>query len=412
MIAFAHYRSTDNGFFRYIWWLFKTFLLLAGSIFSTCASSAEVAENIQIHGFASQGLISSTHNNFFGPSGNSVSTEYTELGVNFSYRPHPDLQFSAQAMSRRAGETDNGSIRLDYGFIGYNLISTESTKAGFLLGKIKNPLGFYNETRDIAFTRPSIVLPQSIYFDRTRNFALSATGAQFYAEHTNDSGLLSFRASVGNPKLGDKSSEYAVLGGDRPGDISGKTSYLGRLMYEWDGDRLRLAVTHGKVNSQYNPGASDPFASGTFSFSPWMLSFQYNTEKWSFTSEYALRESKFSGFGPVLSDREIHGESAYVQGVYRFAPSWEGLIRYDALYQDKHDRSGEKNALLSKRPAYFYYAKDWTIGLRHDVTPSFMLSGEFHTIDGTGWLPFEDNLGSVSPVRRWNLFLFQGAYRF
>jgi len=108
----------------------------------------------------------------------------------------------------------------------------------------------------------------------------------------------------------------------------------------------------------------------------------------------------------------VQGESAYIQGAYRFAVGWEGLIRYDVLYQDRHDRSGERNAALSGKPAYSYYAKDWTIGLRHDVTPSFMISGEFHTVDGTGWLPFEDNLGPVSPVRRWNMFLLQGAYRF
>ena len=411
MIASACSRFS-SGLSCYIGQSSVRLMVLAGSLMPFAVQGAEMPDNLQLHGFASQGLISTTHNNFFGPSENSVSSEFTELGVNVSYRPNPDLQLSAQALSRRAGETDKGNVRLDYGFLGYTPVSSNNWQIGGLVGKVKNPLGFYNETRDIAFTRPSILLPQSIYFDRTRNFGLSATGIQLFAEHTDDAGLLSFRVSIGKPDLGDKSMEYALLGGDRPGHVSGTTSYLGRLMYEWGGERLRLAVTRAQVNTKYEPGTPDPFLAGTFTFSPWVLSAQYNTEQLSFTSEYALREGTFKGFGPLIPDVTSQGESAYVQMAYRFAPKWDGLVRYDLLYQDRRDRSGERTAAVTGKPAYSYYAKDWTIGLRRDITSSFMVSGEFHSINGTGWLPFEDNLGPGPTKRRWNMFLLQASYRF
>ena len=83
-------------------------------------------------------------------------------------RPLSNLQFSVQGLSRTAGEGSPGNIRLDYGFIDYTFSNQENSQFGIRLGRMKNPLGFYNDTRDVPFTRPSILLPQSIYFDRTR----------------------------------------------------------------------------------------------------------------------------------------------------------------------------------------------------------------------------------------------------
>ena len=143
----------------------------------TAPAAAEgLSDTTQIHGFASQGLVSTDRNNFFGDSEDRFSAQFTELGINVSALPNPDLKLAAQILSRRAGAVDNGSPRLDYAFVDYRLASSQSGNIGVQLGKTKNPLGLYNDTRDVAFTRPSILLPQSIYFDRTRNVAFSATG--------------------------------------------------------------------------------------------------------------------------------------------------------------------------------------------------------------------------------------------
>src|SRR5688500_3746484 len=81
----------------------------------------KLPHNLQIHGFASQGwFMSSGNNNVFGKSSSdSGSFDFRELGLNASMRPLTNLQFSAQMMSRTAGEGSPGNIRLDYGFIDY-----------------------------------------------------------------------------------------------------------------------------------------------------------------------------------------------------------------------------------------------------------------------------------------------------
>lgn len=74
-------------------------------------------------------------------------------------------------LSRRAGEGNTGTPRLDYGFLDYRLFSQEVNQVWYTRWPVEESI-FYNDTRDVAFTRPGILLPQSIYFDRTRNLGL------------------------------------------------------------------------------------------------------------------------------------------------------------------------------------------------------------------------------------------------
>ena len=80
-------------------------------------------DTAQVHGFATQGVIWTSDNRFFGDSPN-VSTEFTELGINGSVRPRQDLLLSAQLLSRRAGDTDGGDIRLD--FVSFRIANLEN----------------------------------------------------------------------------------------------------------------------------------------------------------------------------------------------------------------------------------------------------------------------------------------------
>ena len=374
--------------------------------------SDSLPESLQIHGFASQGFIETSDNNFFGDSQNGGSFDYRELGLNASLRPLPNLQLSAQILSRTAGEGNNGDVRLDYGFADYSFISNETNLLGLRLGRIKNPLGLYNDTRDVPFTRPTILLPQSIYFDRTRNLALSADGAQLYGEHRMDSGNLSFQIGAVYPKADDLETELAILGDNLPGKLEGDLSYIGRIIYERDGGRLRLALTGARVNISYKPALAfpDDLLAGTNPFTPWILSAQYNAERWSLTAEYALRSLKYKDFG--IPDLSFTGESYYLQGTYRFNPKWEAVLRYDVLYTDKDDRDGSDFAAATGLPAYNFFAKDFTVGLRWNITPSFMLRGEYHRVNGTAWLPLLDNPNPADATQHWNLFAIRASYRF
>ena len=382
--------------------------------------TTELPGDFQIHGFASQAYISTSNNDVFGNSDNGGTFGFTEAGLNASVRPLPRLQLSAQVLSRRAGEGNTGMPRLDYAVFDYRLYSHEVNQFGIRVGRLKNPFGFYNDTRDVAFTRPGILLPQSIYFDRTRNLGLSGDSVQLYGE-TAVSSLGTFSTQFGTwlPIVSDKDTELSILGALPRGQLNREVSYIGRGIFETNDKRLRLGVSGIWLNTSYDPNSTlnDPVGAGSFQFTPVYFSAQYNMERWSLTSEYAIRHLKYDhNFGldntgkvsnPV-NGINIYGESFYVQGEYRFTPKWEGLIRYDVLFTDRSDRDGSRSKVPHSR-----FAKDITVGLRWNVTPQFMLRAEYHHVNGTGWLSRLDNPASEGPLsQHWDFYAVQASYRF
>ena len=111
------------------------------------AAEKQNLNGLQVHGFLSQGYIKTTDtkNDVFGDSSSGKgSFDFREIGVNASHRPMTNLQFSMQLLSRQTGEASKGGIRIDYGFLDYTAIASESKELGVRLGRTKNPFGFYN----------------------------------------------------------------------------------------------------------------------------------------------------------------------------------------------------------------------------------------------------------------------------
>lgn len=131
------------------------------------ALALELFEGFQVHGFLSQGYILTTNNNFFGSSERGGSLDFTEMGINASWMVRPYLQTAVQILSRRAGEAAENEPELDFALLDYTAVETADRRLGVRGGRVRLPFGLYGDTRDVAFTRPSILLPQSIYFDRT-----------------------------------------------------------------------------------------------------------------------------------------------------------------------------------------------------------------------------------------------------
>ncbi|MBY0475265.1 MAG: OprO/OprP family phosphate-selective porin [Nitrosomonas sp.] len=377
--------------------------------------------DLQFHGFVSQAYITTSDNNVFGNSDNGGSFGLTEAGLNASVRPLPRLQLSAQVLSRRAGEGNSGEPRLDYAILDYQLYAHEANQFGIRVGRLKNPFGFYNETRDVAFTRPSILLPQSIYFDRTRNLGLSSDSVQLYGDTSVfDWGTFSAQFGVTLPVVDDKDTESSLLGSVRKGHLNREVSYIGRGIFETNDKRLRLGISGIWLNTSYDPNSrlNDPLGPGALQFTPVIFSAQYNAERWTLTSEYAIRPFDYNnGFRTPPAPRglngiDIVGESYYFQGEYRFTPKWEGIVRYDALFTDRSDRDGSEFAKLTGGISHTRFAKDITVGLRWNVTPAFMLRAEYHYVNGTAWLSRLDNPSPLATEQHWHLYGILGSYRF
>ncbi len=373
----------------------------------------ELTDDIQLHGFLTQGYFLTSDNRLFGTSDRGGSFDYTEAGLTGSWTPNADLRFAAQVLFRRAGEGHENDIELDFGLLDYTILSTVDYRLGVRLGRFKIPFGLYNDTRDVLFTRPTILLPQSIYDDTTRDLALSADGGLIYSEYRNGWGNLSLELGMGIPRGGSLDTELAILGFNFPGNTFSDLSYIGRLSYDLDDGKYRMAISSAWVDTRYDPKLFPPddLLAGKDIFTPIILSVQYNEERWSLTAEYAIRPIKDTGFGEGF-DRSIIGESYYLQGEYRFNKDWQTIVRYDAKYIDRNDKSGEKYQAETGYPAYFQYAKTWTFGLRYYVNPSFLIAAEYNFVNGTAWLPYQDNPNFEDWKQRWNIFSIAAGFRF
>ena len=386
-------------------------LLLSLYPFNFCQADDEswLPQSIQIHGFLSQGFVHTSDNNFYGHSDDSISTDFRELGINGSWRALPELQLALQVTYRDAGQSDEKGLRIDYGLVDYTFYTSEILSFGVKAGRVPTPYGLYNDTRDVARTRPSILLPQSIYFDVNRNLAISGDGGYFYGEYRSDFGDFSLIAEGHVPRTDDPSFKYGIVG-DFPGEMEGNASWLTQLNYEWQNGRVRLGIGLGQFNSQYQPDENTfNFDAGKVQSTPLILSAQYNAENWSFTSEYVLRNSQVSGFG-LFPDSETTGESFYFQGTYQLTAYLEALLRYDYLVNDRNDRDGSDYAAETGRQAHSNFAKDWTIGLRAEVLPRFLISAEYHRVNGTAWVAQQENPNGTT--QHWDLFLMMLSYDF
>lgn len=375
-------------------------------------------EDLQLHGFLSQGFVKTSDNRFYGPSDDG-SWDFREIGANLSYQPRPDLLLAGQLLSRTAGDMYVGRVRVDYALVDYAPVMNQDKRAGLRVGRLKNPLGLYNDTRDVPFTRPSIFLPQSIYFDRVRNLELSSDGAGIYSDMQTQWGDFFLEASLGNLNV-DKNVEYTFLNQDWPGKLDTDDPWFtGRLMYELDGGRLRLAASGAAGELNYRPGINDVLGPGAVEMELWILSAQYNEENWNVTAEYMNNPVRWNHFFsltpnfplPPALDRETTAEGWYVQATYRPAVHWELLLRYDVSYLDNNDRDGQKSEVKFGIPAHNFFAKDLTFGIRWDITKQFMMRAEYHRVEGTSWLSSREN-DLTDTEKNWGMFSFLASYRF
>lgn len=369
-------------------------------------------DRFQIHGFASFTAVKTSENRFFGNS-TDVSLQFIEVAVNASYQIDPRVLFAGQVLARRAGDMYDGSPSLDYALADVTLEATSTRRFGLRLGRLKKPIGLYNETRDVPFTRPTIFLPQVVYFDKVRNMALSSDGLMLYGDLYTAHGNFSMTLSGGQSVV-DDNVEWTFLGGDYPGKFkSHGVDWVGSLWYTSLGERLRLGLSGFTSSFSYHPGLDLDFEAGQTDINYVVASVQYNTEDWTLTSEYLRLPLEWQDYGLSFPYRKTSGEGYYVQAAYRLRQQLELTLRYEEGVTDRKDRDGTRasEALGGAVPPSDYYAKIWTFGVRWDIGRHVMLRADYERHQGSLTLSSRENDPS-DLVEDWDLYALQVAVRF
>jgi hypothetical protein len=378
---------------------------------------AVAADSLTTHLFVSQALTCTDHNNYLGDTERRASLDFSEIGVGAALMVTPRWRLAGQLLSRRAGENDDGNLRLDYGFVGFTPISDMTQSLQLRAGRIPFAHGLYNESRDVAFTRSGIFMPQGLYLDRIRNSRFAIDGADL--DWMNSWGLhtVRWRTQLGVLRVDDdEAADYGA--GGLVHTLDAKFSWTFRAEYDWDEGRLRSAVGHSVGNFNYRGDLLILEYSGELMARQQYLSLEYNLEKWILAAE--LETSKFDAGdigGRGVLTLITRGMGYYAQATYRIDPHWSVLLRHNEYYIDRKDRDGDIFTLLGI-PRAVASARDVTLGLSWQPDRHWLLRAEATQVHGLAWITARDNPDLYVPFnntevdKSWLLLAAQVAFRY
>lgn len=343
-------------------------------------------ENIRLNGFASQGYLSSSEHNFLADSADGT-LQFNEVGLTVNTLLSDKLRVGAQLLSRDLGEVGNNEVRLDWGFGDYRV----NDYLGVHLGKVKLPLGLYNEGRDSDFLRAMAFLPQSIYNENQRDMLVAYQGLGIYGNLAFDAaGDLDYQLFYGTTNMPDDSlmlqtlaNSFSNLSGNQEITNVNQTDaivYGGSLVYNTPLDGLRLGASFFDSEMDFDvTGASQSGAASLDIDGHYILSLEYTQSLFGLMAEYMQMDTSQTFLGTTGNERTP--EAWYVMLHWYATDQLTLSVLYDVLYADKDDKDGN-NFVAMGMPDYLGWRKDLGFGARYDLSDNWTLKAEYHKVKG------------------------------
>ncbi len=403
-------------------------IIMALFIICTGQVHAWDTDDITIHGFASAGYMCSDHYNFL-TSSKGGSFEFNEVGINFSTDIRDNMRIGLQLYSFDLGDIGNNEIKLDWAFLDYEW----KEKLGLRVGKIKTPLGLYNEMQDYDMLHTAILFPQSIYSKNMRETLISFQGLDIYGKISlGVMGKLDYDFYLGG-------SEIATDGGmaklnERDGVIfkSSKIDYLTGNKITWHTPLKGLnfcgSFTHYQAEnnmeynlplSSFNPSLPDqltalvPMRVSLNKAFLYIVSVEYEYQNLSLAGEYCWQNqhlksyldlSPFGGISRIpFLNMKPDFKSCYALISYRFNDWFEAGTYYAIFLNDEDFQTTD---LLKTQ-------RDLAVSTRFDINESWLIKLEVHFMGGAGLVVEKDNPDlDYNSEPNWILYAIKTTFNF
>ncbi|MFT4993571.1 MAG: hypothetical protein ACI965_000591 [Paraglaciecola sp.] len=379
----------------------------------SCMVSHVWGENLQLHGFVAQGLIQARNSNFVNDDGD-VSVKLTEAGINASYRISSRIRVAGQGVYLNGGNRYPEGARLDYLFVDWQWVNSLDWQVNLYLGRNKNYHWLYSSTRDVPHTRPSIILPQSIYFDVFRDVALGSDGVALRASTSNDFGDWDINWSYGTSNISLEQTKN-ILNEGANGGLKHEYDHQINLLWKPFSSQYQLGFNILDSEFSYRQGKQDVFVNGTARTQRLMFNFAFFSENWDIASELVRERVVFENILFLGFNNDSIAEGGYVQGQYYVSREVNLIARLDLFDRDRKDRMGRNIELLSGGmvPGYFGFMDQATVGLSWAFADNMQLRGEYHRIKGAGRLsPVLSPNVLLNNEKYWNMWALQLMYWF
>ena len=401
-------------------------LFLTGVWDSHCLYAERISEKIQLNGFISQGFLYSSKNDFVPQASENGSFEFSEIGLTFAVDVSEKLRLGFQVLARDFGPIGNYKIEMDWGFADYRF----SNAFGIRVGKIKMPLGFFNEVRSTDPLFPSVILPQSIYDETYRPVFVAYNGIGIYGNLDIGAGSLNYHVFTGGVNHPDDTPylmqiRNAVNRGladtgmsISPLEMETQLLYGGRVIWNTPLSGLRVGGSYVYMKASYSGSLSIPFSNPVTIYGAmkinklFALSAEWNIGNFTLTSEYMELPPQVTlnllGNDLLLTDETQ--QSWYVMGSYVFADRLTLYGYYDRFLSNKGDTEGNSTALLGL-PNFYGWQKDIAFGARYDINFNWTIKAEWHFFDGVAKSAvfFPSNMVAS---KKWNMLALKMSYNF
>ena len=396
----------------------------------TCGAHAFELFDIDIHGFASQGYIKTTKENNFpvGDSGRG-SFHFNDFAINFSKELIPGLRAGLQVLAMDRGNYGKDKITLDWAYADYHF----QDWLGFRGGKVKIPLGLYNETRDNDALRTFIFLPQNEYYEYERDSIMAMIGGGLYGSiPLGGAGTVNYQLLVGTIPITSDGGMALNLSSfisstDAPLTVTDASSTVSVVHHlDWrtplDGLRTTFSGLHSNLSGTATGTFTDPVTKAKSavtadwkydSLHRYIFGLEYTYLDLVLAAEYQLDDYTVMAdyHNPAIENFQSKqlADGWYVSATYRFNKWFEMGSYYHETFGDRNNRSGSTlvNTGVVAQP-WNAWQRDVALALRFDPIRNLVLKVEGHLEEGT-WLLSET---SGNEKKRWYILATKATIYF
>jgi hypothetical protein len=282
------------------------------TVAATLACAAQISAALDVgdftlHGEGSQTYYQSSSNTFLGAD-NRGTWDNNFLGLVASFSINDRATVWSQLETSSTGDT-----HFTWFFLTYDLTDNSQLHAG----RVKMPLGIYNEITDTVFLQQSSLLPAM--YNSSLNWVHDAyNGVGYdYTQHLGAAGKIAWQAYAGD----NDDTNTPADGRDRRvfgGRVTYTTPIEGlRLLFSANQSQVQIEST-GYVNNPPTSYITDLAIGSLANQNLWIASVDYLHDPWDVKSEY--------GHQTYLG---ITSKSYYVQVGRVFATRWTVFGRYE-----------------------------------------------------------------------------------
>ncbi len=349
------------------------------------AAMAQDLDHLQVHGFATQGFLFSSKNNYLTMKSSDGSLQWTEGAVSICDAVTDKLRIGIQLHMSQMGEFGGPKIVVDWASGDYKF----HDRLGIRVGKIKTPMGLFNDSQDVDSLFLWVLLPQAMYPVDNRDYNLSEMGGEVYGalDFGKKRGRVLYRGHIGGSVLGEDGGyvrQLQQIGMTFPSPPSGMT-FGGDV--RWATPLHGLTVGSSAISTSLAANGSMgnvqmPAALTLGYYAQWDHGKMHlATEYWRAPLYIVLT------YGSMQQVMPLDSRAWYPMASYEVTKKLQ-VGTYYSHYVNKSQST----------QSYVTYSKDWVISGRYNFNPYFYGKLEGHFLHGTGLGYYQStNPGGLQP---------------